>query len=96
MLLTISGLGHGWAWDYESYWFAAQSSAISFNDNCVDIIVTFDKKTKLPIITIQPDTKYVVIVNNVITVSKDSATSIDVYRERGTNVSYSFRNNQGR
>lgn len=81
-----NGLGAGWAWDYESYWFAAQSSAVSFNDNCVDLIVTVDKKTKLPKITIQPDTKYVVISNNVIPVSKDSVSSIDVFRQRGTNL----------
>jgi D-alanyl-D-alanine carboxypeptidase/D-alanyl-D-alanine-endopeptidase (penicillin-binding protein 4) len=81
-----NGLGKGWAWDYESYWFAAQSSAVSFNDNCVDVTVTLDKQTKLPKISILPDTKYVVISNNVIPVSKDSVSSIDVYRERGTNL----------
>ncbi len=80
------GLGKGWAWDYESYWFAAQSSAISFNDNCIDLTITYDKKTSLPVVSIQPQTKYVVIINNVIPVSKDSSSNIDVYRERGTNV----------
>lgn len=80
------GLGTGWSWDYESNWFAAQSSALSFNDNCVDITVTHDKKTNLPTISIQPQTKYIVIINNVLPVSKDSVTSINVYRERGTNV----------
>lgn len=81
-----NGLGKGWAWDYESYWFAAQSSALSFNDNCVDVIVTLDSSTKLPKIIINPDTKYVVISNNVVPVSKDSLSVIDVYRERGTNL----------
>jgi len=81
-----NGLGKGWAWDYESYWFAAQSSAVSYNDNCVDVTVTLDSKTKLPKISVIPDTKYVVISNNVIPVSKDSVSSIDVYRERGTNL----------
>ena len=80
------GLGTGWSWDYESNWFAAQSSAISFNDNCADIIVTYNKKTNLPIISIQPQTKYIVTINNVIPVLKDSTTSISIYRERGTNI----------
>jgi len=80
------GLGDGWSWDYESYWFAAQSSAISFNDNCVDVIVTVDENTNLPKISISPETKYVVVLNKVITVPEDSSTSIDVYREQGTNV----------
>ncbi len=80
------GLGAGWAWDYESYWYAAPSSAISFNDNTVDIIVSVNKKTHQPQITIEPDTKYIVILNNVEIVAKDSTTAIDVYRQRGTNV----------
>ena len=81
-----SGLGTGWSWDYESEWFSAQTGAISFNDNCVDIIVKVDQQTKLPQLTIEPDTKYVVIVNKVIPVSNDSVSNIQVYRERGTNV----------
>ncbi|MDR3628568.1 MAG: D-alanyl-D-alanine carboxypeptidase/D-alanyl-D-alanine-endopeptidase, partial [Ignavibacteriaceae bacterium] len=80
------GLGAGWAWDYESSWFAAPSSAISFNDNCVDIIVTVNKKTHMPEVSIAPDTKYVIILNKTVTVPKDSITSIETYREPGTNV----------
>ncbi len=80
------GLGTGWQWDYESNWFAAPSSAISFNDNCVDLVVTVNKKTQQPEITLTPDTKYVIILNKVTTVPKDSTTSIEAYRELGTNV----------
>ncbi len=80
------GLGTGWRWDYESNWFAAPSSAISFNDNCVDIIVKVNKITKKPELKILPNTKYVIIINKVFAVPPDSATSIKVYREPGTNV----------
>lgn len=80
------GLGEGWEWDYESHWYAAQSSAISFNDNCIDIVVTADALTEQSRIDINPYTKYAVIVNKVSVVKNDSVTSIDVYRERGTNV----------
>ncbi len=80
------GLGKGWRWDYESNWFAAASSAISFNDNCVDITVTVNKKDQQPKITVTPNTKYVIVLNKVITVPKDSSTSIKAYRELGTNV----------
>ncbi|QQS37968.1 MAG: D-alanyl-D-alanine carboxypeptidase/D-alanyl-D-alanine-endopeptidase [Ignavibacteriales bacterium] len=80
------GLGDGWAWNYESYWYAAPSGAISFNDNCVDIYVTVDKESSIPRIDISPVTKYVIIINDVTAVPDDSLTSIDVYRERGTNV----------
>jgi D-alanyl-D-alanine carboxypeptidase/D-alanyl-D-alanine-endopeptidase (penicillin-binding protein 4) len=80
------GLGAGWAWDDESYWYSAQADAISFNDNCVDIAVIVSKNKGNVKISVSPNTKYVVIVNNVSLVPKDSATNIDVYRERGTNV----------
>jgi D-alanyl-D-alanine carboxypeptidase/D-alanyl-D-alanine-endopeptidase (penicillin-binding protein 4) len=80
------GLGNGWSWDYESYWFAAQTSAVSFNDNCVDVVITMKENEYLPEIKIYPDTKYIVTINKVMPVSKDSITSIDIYRERGTNV----------
>ncbi len=80
------GLGTGWRWDYESEWFAAPSDAISFNDNCVDLVITVNKKKHQPQIEVTPDTKYTIIVNKVVVVPKDSATSINAYRELGTNV----------
>ncbi len=80
------GLGSGWSWDYETYWFSAPSGAISFNDNCVDILVSVDTITNRPKINIYPDTKYITLVNDVSVVSKDTAALIDVHRERGTNI----------
>ena len=80
------GLGEGWAWDNESYWYSAQASAISFNDNCVDISVFVKQDKKTSKVFIYPDTKYVTVSNEVTVVPKDSTTDIDVYRERGTNL----------
>ncbi len=77
-------LGKGWPWDLESYWFEAPSGAISFNDNVVNINVTTDSNKA--VISIEPDVNYMVINNNVQVVDGDSASSIDVYRERGTNL----------
>jgi serine-type D-Ala-D-Ala carboxypeptidase/endopeptidase (penicillin-binding protein 4) len=80
------GLGEGWAWDDESYWYSAQASAISFNDNCVDISVFVKQDKKNSKVLVHPDNKYVVITNDVKVVPRDSSTNIDVYRERGTNI----------
>ena len=80
------GLGEGWAWDDESYWYSAQTDAISFNDNCVDISVSVNHENRKPRVTVNPNTKYIVIVNEVSIVPNDSVTDIDVYRERGTNI----------
>ncbi len=85
-LFEDKGLGQGWAWDNESFWFSAQSGALSFNDNCVDIVVTVDKKKNLSKISIAPESKYIVPINKVFVVPDDSVSSIDVYRERGTNL----------
>lgn len=80
------GLGKGWAWDYESYWFSAPTGAISFNDNCVDITVSVDTMNMKPVVQVSPNTKYITLINEVSLVLKDTATSIDVHRERGTNI----------
>lgn len=80
------GMGKGWAWNDESYWYSAPSGAISFNDNVVDIIVKGVRKNKPAEISTDPNTKYVAIVNNVQTVSNDSNTSVDLFRQSGTNL----------
>ncbi len=79
------GLGEGWEWDYETNWFAAQSGALSFNDNCVDILIEPSFIGEPALIEIIPDSKYVVITNSVYTVDSDSVNSIKVNRDRGTN-----------
>lgn len=80
------GLGKGWSWDYESNWYAAQSGAISLNDNCVDILLRYNSLNDSLELTTFPATNYVVINNQVKLVSTDSLTDINVYRERGSNI----------
>lgn len=80
------GLGNGWGWEFQSYWFSAASSAISFNDNCIDLSIKVNKSDNSAIVTSYPNTKYAVIINNVSIVPSDSVTSVDVSRESGSNV----------
>lgn len=80
------GLGTGWSWDYESDWYAAPSGALSLNDNCVDIVITPTKAGSKATITTSPNSKYIILNGNVITVNKDSTAGIYLYRERGTNI----------
>ncbi len=80
------GLGNGWAWNYETDWYAAQSSAISFNDNCVDILIYYNAKLDSVIVSSKPSLRSIVILNNVKPAIGTDKTSIDVIRERGTNV----------
>jgi serine-type D-Ala-D-Ala carboxypeptidase/endopeptidase (penicillin-binding protein 4) len=80
------GLGRGWSWDYESYWYAAPSGAISLNDNCVDLILRYDRTSDIINLITYPESNYIVINNEVRLVPADSITDISVYRERGSNV----------
>ena len=80
-------LGNGWAWDDETYYYSAIPGGVCFNDNCIDLkIIPGEKVGRKAIIDVYPKTKYVTILNNVVTVSDDSVTSIDFYRERNTNI----------
>ncbi|HSL88480.1 MAG TPA: D-alanyl-D-alanine carboxypeptidase/D-alanyl-D-alanine-endopeptidase, partial [Ignavibacteriaceae bacterium] len=72
-------------WDYESYWYAAQSGAISLNDNCVDLTVIYNRDKDTIDLSISPESRYLVIQNDVRLVAEDSITDVKVYRERGSN-----------
>lgn len=80
------GLGKGWSWDYESYWYAAQSGAISLNDNCVDINLVYNREKDTLEFKLSPESNYLVVRNEVKLVQADSSTDINVYRDRGSNV----------
>lgn len=80
-------LGNGWSWDDETYYYSALTGGVCFNDNCVDLTIRpGDRVGKKASIEIYPKTKFVTILNNVVTVSNDSVTNINFYRERNTNI----------
>ncbi len=79
-------MGEGWAWDDQSDWYAAQISALSFNDNCMDISLSpGDSVGALARIDLQPTFKYVEIDNRVVTVGEGYQTGIIFNRNMGTN-----------
>jgi len=79
-------MGEGWAWDYQSDWYAAQISALSFNDNCINIyFVAGDSIGSRAKYQIMPETDYAQIVNKVITVRNGREREIKFSRKRGTN-----------
>jgi len=82
--------GAGWSADYETDYYAAQISGISFNDNCVDFrIVPSAKVADVCSVFVTPNTKYVTVVNQTTTAAvEDSANEISFYRKRGTNTIY--------
>ena len=85
-LFEDTGLGNGWSWDYETDWYSAQSSAISFNDNCVDLSIKYDHKYDSVIVKSNPNLRSIIILNHVKLATGSEKTNISVVRERGTNV----------
>jgi D-alanyl-D-alanine carboxypeptidase/D-alanyl-D-alanine-endopeptidase (penicillin-binding protein 4) len=76
-------LGYGWQWDDEPYWYSAQISALSFNDNCVDVtVVASDKIGESPDVYLSPPTSYITIDNMAITTKPDSIRTLSLTRPR--------------
>ena len=61
--------GEGWMWDEGSWWYAAQISALSVNDNCVDFIVNPGEIGQPAKISSFPESNYYSIINNSLTVN---------------------------
>lgn len=79
-------LGRAWSWDYTTYWYAAEVSALNFNDNCVDLIIVGGKPGEPATITWEPfNTDYVRVINKTMTVAKGERTNTYYSRPWGTN-----------
>lgn len=79
-------LGLGWAWDNLSYWYSAQLSGLSYNENCIDVKIIGTKKGRPAKIMYEPfETSYVSIINNTLTVHPDSSRKSRYHRFEGTN-----------
>ncbi|MCD6386591.1 D-alanyl-D-alanine carboxypeptidase/D-alanyl-D-alanine-endopeptidase [Candidatus Sumerlaeota bacterium] len=65
--------GKGWYPAERGEWYSAEVSALSFNDNCVDIHWRGARKAGIPaLFKLNPSTEYVSFINNVTTVDKKS------------------------
>ncbi|MCI0393126.1 MAG: D-alanyl-D-alanine carboxypeptidase/D-alanyl-D-alanine-endopeptidase [Acidobacteria bacterium] len=79
-------LGPGWEWDDSQFYYGAEISALTVNDNSVTFTVTPAARTgNKPEIKVQPITSYVRVINNAIT-SPDGQTRIGVHRPANSNV----------
>lgn len=80
-------LADGWNWDDEPYWYSAQPSALTFNDNCVDVEVL---PGALPGDTVEvkqhPAIGFLDEWNTAATVTADSSYRLIVSRQRARNV----------
>lgn len=83
-------LGYGWSWDDEPYYYAAQLSGLSYNENYIDYSLSPDTLNigNPVIIESHPQTTYLNLRNDLVTVSSDTSTEWDYYRDRGTNQAW--------
>jgi D-alanyl-D-alanine carboxypeptidase/D-alanyl-D-alanine-endopeptidase (penicillin-binding protein 4) len=81
--------GSGWEWDDLQAYYGAEVSALTIDDNALDLFVKPSDRTGTPCrITTGPPTTFVTLINRSQTSSKGSEPRIVVYRPVGENIIY--------
>ncbi|MBS1810159.1 MAG: D-alanyl-D-alanine carboxypeptidase/D-alanyl-D-alanine-endopeptidase [Acidobacteria bacterium] len=91
---ATDGLGAGWEWDDLQFYYGASVSALTVNDNAVTFTVKpATRAGQSPVITVQPITSYVKIINHATTGNgKDAKTHISINRPLNSNEVEFFGN----
>jgi D-alanyl-D-alanine carboxypeptidase/D-alanyl-D-alanine-endopeptidase (penicillin-binding protein 4) len=80
-------LGSGWEWDDLQWSYGAQVSALTVNDNAIDLTVKPGEKAGAPVvITSGPPATFMTIANRATTGSRGSKSDLNIYRELGANT----------
>ena len=80
-------LGSGWEWEDLQWWYGAEVSALTINDNSLDLSVKPGAKVGAPcLITTGPPAPYVSISNRTTTSPAGTKSELSVYRGPGANV----------
>jgi D-alanyl-D-alanine carboxypeptidase/D-alanyl-D-alanine-endopeptidase (penicillin-binding protein 4) len=73
--------GAGWDWDDLTWWYGAEVSALTVNDNALDLSVKPGTKIGAPaVITTGPPDPLLRIINRVVTVAKGTKRDLTLYR----------------
>lgn len=79
-------LGDGWLWDDVQWYFGAEVSALTINDNEIDVAVTpSGKPGETAGIRLKPETSYVQIKNDTSTAERGASSSIGITRGLSNN-----------
>ena len=79
--------GSGWAWEDLQWWYGAEVSALTVNDNALDLLVKPGSAVGAPgVITTGPPDPLLVIVNRVVTGAKGSKRELTLHRGLGTDA----------
>lgn len=81
--------GSTWSWDDLQYYYGAQVSALTVQDNVIDIFLKPGSAEGEPCeIMLKPETDFVRFINRTATGSTESYAATRVYRPLGRNVAY--------
>jgi D-alanyl-D-alanine carboxypeptidase/D-alanyl-D-alanine-endopeptidase (penicillin-binding protein 4) len=84
-----SPYGSGWAWDDVNYYYGAEISALTINDNTLRATVQPGSKLGEPcLLSIAPLTSYVVLSNRTQTIAAGGKRTINFYRPGEQNIIY--------
>lgn len=80
-------LGSGWEWDDLTWSYGAQVSALTINDNAIDLNVRPGDRVGAPvsIVTGPPAASFMTIVNHATTSARGSRSALHIYRGLGAN-----------
>lgn len=74
-------LGASWTWDDLTYYYAAEVSALSFNDNAVEVTVCPDAEPGQPaVVRVVPADGFMVVSNRCVTAPRDAKREVRVAR----------------
>jgi D-alanyl-D-alanine carboxypeptidase/D-alanyl-D-alanine-endopeptidase (penicillin-binding protein 4) len=80
-------LGYGWEWDDLQWYYGAEVSALTVNDNSLDLFVKPGQDIgSQAVITTGPVTPLVTIINHVTTAPRGTRRNVTVVRPLGTNT----------
>lgn len=81
--------GSGWEWDDLQAYYGAEVSALTIDDNALDLFVKPADRAGIPCrITTGPPTSFVTLINRTQTAPKGTEPRIVVYRPVGENIIY--------
>ena len=81
--------GSGWEWDDLQAYYGAEVSALTIDDNALDLFVKPAERAGMPCrITTGPPTSFVTLINRTQTSAKGAESRIVVYRPVGENIIY--------
>ena len=80
-------LGSGWEWDDLTWSYGAQVSALTINDNAIDLTVKPGDKVGAPVvISSGPPATFMTLANRATTSARGSKSQLNIYRGLGANT----------